>query len=191
MNPSQVEATWLARAIFLLGAKELFDVGENLVALLLRVGGWSYSTVDSSLYPTGLEVYWIIVSLALGLPMVRLAPSLAQGAIGPRGTRRISAALRADHQVWVSVAVRIFGVWCLIQGVGSLAQAFLHPYYPVSMFARADAERVTWATWAGFYLITGGVLVRRPDVVGLALVGLKSAVPAPVDAVDSGGPTQR
>lgn len=169
MNYSRMEAIWLARAVRFLGFKELFDAITNLWVLFTKTCGYGPTVGQGT--GGGRELFWAVVSLTIAVPLLRWADTIARLCIGPSGSRKMARVLNVSDSFWLSVSIRVFGVCVLLRGVGTAGEGFLYSAADTRMLAATPSSAgIYYSLWTLLYIVTGCVLSRRPDVLGLLLI---------------------
>jgi hypothetical protein len=173
MNPSRIEAIWLARIVRLFAAKELFDAVMHFGSTLLH---WA------NLVPFGAEPgsntartgFWGVISLVLALLLLRGARQIATFCVGATGTRRVARSISMADSIWLSIGLRAFGVWSILAAVGYALEGVYFALSDANTLASSpDSTATYFLSWSMLYAIGGAILCRRPDVLGILMMSAK------------------
>jgi hypothetical protein len=132
---------------------------------------------------------WFFIRLSIALVLLRFARSIAESLCHPY--RAVTSLLSEADNYWLSLAVRTFGIWLFIRAAGYFFRGVILAASPPKFAVTQYTDRY-FMTWGLVYFLSGWVLAKRPDVIGLGILGpSKNRIPPnklPLPTPDSGTP---
>jgi hypothetical protein len=162
------EAIWFARVIRLIGIKELFNALIYLVGWLLD-NRYIVADAQKRMVP-GREIFLGLLSLLVGILLLRFASEISLFFIGSKGSRRISTSLIRSSDSFLSLGVRSLAFYAIVSAIPYIGNGFItvvrEPSLTTELLRRNSFH---YFVWGFLYGSIGFIFSRRPDIVGIFL----------------------